>query len=186
MFMRTDRLFLRPPFPEDWREVFAGIANEGTVRMLASAPWPYSEQDARDYCSSAPEPGDYRFAITLPGSTGAPLIGQLGFGGRGGAADPELGYWIAREHRGQGYAGEAVRGVLQMAKALGIGRLEAGHYLDNPASGAVLRKCGFVETGEIRPTSCAGRGGELTLARRYALDLDAGGLMPVSGAEQAA
>lgn len=50
-------------------------------------------------------------------------------------------------------------------------RVEAGHYLDNPASGAVLRKAGFVETGEVRPTHALGRGGQLVLARRYSVDL---------------
>jgi RimJ/RimL family protein N-acetyltransferase len=47
----------------------------------------------------------------------------------------------------------------------------AGHYVDNPASGRVLRKLRFRETGEVRPTECRARGGELVLARRYALDL---------------
>lgn len=186
MFMRTDRLFLRPPFPEDWREVFAGIANEGTVRMLGSAPWPYSEQDARDHCSRAPRPGEVRFAITVPGLPGAPLVGQVGMGPREGASEPELGYWIAREYRGRGYASEAVKGVLEIARAIGMKRIVAGHFLDNPASGTVLRRCGFRETGEVQPESSAGRGGQLVLVRRYALDLDEPVLMTAASAEQAA
>lgn len=186
MFMRTDRLFLRPPFPEDWRAVFAGIANEGTVRMLASAPWPYTQQDARDHCSRAPRPGELRFAITVPGLPGAPLVGQVGIGPREGALDAELGYWIARAHRGRGYASEAVAGVLEIARAIGMKRIVAGHFLDNPASGAVLRKCGFSQTGEVRPETSAGRGGELALVRRYALDLGGVAFVAAAGAEQAA
>ncbi|MGZ3256570.1 MAG: GNAT family N-acetyltransferase, partial [Croceibacterium sp.] len=69
-----------------------------------------------------------------------------------------------------GYATEAARGALDVARALGRRRVLAGHYVDNPASGRVLRKLGFRETGEIRPTFCRARGGELALARRYALD----------------
>jgi hypothetical protein len=34
----------------------------------------------------------------------------------------------------------------------------------------VLRKLGFRETGEISPAFCRARGGELVLARRYALE----------------
>ena len=169
MFHRTERLFLRPPFPEDWREVYRGINDAGVVRMLARAPWPYMPEDAQDYCSAKRDPLDLRLAIALPGGEGAPLIGQIGLDC---SADvPEVGYWIARGFRNQGYASEALNGVLEMARALGVRRVEAGHYLDNPASGAVLRKAGFAETGEVRPTHALGRGGQLVLARRYAVDL---------------
>ena len=48
MFHRSERLLLRPPWPEDWQAVHAGIADEGVVRNLARAPWPYAEEDARD------------------------------------------------------------------------------------------------------------------------------------------
>ena len=44
VFHRSDRLLLRPIWPEDWKSVLTGIADEGVVRNLARAPWPYSEQ----------------------------------------------------------------------------------------------------------------------------------------------
>ncbi|BBC72286.1 GNAT family N-acetyltransferase [Altererythrobacter sp. B11] len=169
MFIRTERLFLRPVFAEDWREILAGVGHEQIVRMLARAPWPYSEEDARSFCESQDDPAACRFAITLPGPQGAPVIGTIGLDeGEGGL---ELGYWIAREHWGQGYAVEAGRHVLALARALGHRRVHAGHYIDNSASGRVLARLGFAETGELRPTFCRGRGGEMVLARRYALDL---------------
>ena len=169
MFHRTQRLFLRPPFPEDWREVYRGINDAGVVRMLARAPWPYMPEDAQDFCSTRRDPLDLRFAIALPGADGAPLIGQIGLDCTEDV--PEIGYWIARGHRRRGYATEALKGVLDVARMLGVRRVQAGHYLDNAASGAVLKKAGFVETGEVRPTHALGRGGQLVLARRYALDL---------------
>ncbi len=169
MFMRTDRLFLRPVFPEDWREIYRGIANYGIVRMLARAPWPYTCADAIAYCGRPATGKAMKFAITLPERTGAPIIGQIGI--ERDDEGEELGYWIGREWRGRGYATEAVRGVLDMATALGLKRVNAGHYLENPASGKVLKKNGFVETGEVRPTACAARGGEVILARRYICDL---------------
>lgn len=170
MFMRTDRLFLRPTFPEDWREVYRGINDAGVVRMLARAPWPYHEKDAQEFCSARRDPLDLRLGITLPGVDGAPMIGQIGMDASKDV--PEVGYWIARGYRGKGYASEALGGLVQMARALRIRRLQAGHYVDNPVSGAVLRKIGFRETGEVHPTHALGRGGQLVLARRYALDLD--------------
>ncbi|RJY08014.1 GNAT family N-acetyltransferase [Aurantiacibacter aquimixticola] len=166
MFMRTERLFLRPIFPEDWRGVFRGIAVPGIVRNLARAPWPYGEEDARSFCAGAADGDGHRFAITLPETREAPLIGLIGF-------DPdeegafELGYWIGEAWQGRGYATEAAHGVLAITDALGIEAVGAGHFLDNPASGRVLRKLGFAETGEVRLTACAGRGGEQVPTRRY-------------------
>jgi RimJ/RimL family protein N-acetyltransferase len=71
--------------------------------------------------------------------------------------------------------------VLRAAKAVGILRVTAGHFIDNPASGRVLRKLGFRPTGRIVQTYSQGRGGEVRTAR-FELDLaegeDCGGLDP--------
>ena len=40
MFIRSERLFLRPGWPEEWAELLALIDDQGVVRNLASAPWP--------------------------------------------------------------------------------------------------------------------------------------------------
>ena len=47
----------------------------------------------------------------------------------------------------------------------------ASHFVDNPASGRVLRKSGFVPTGETRQLYSLGRD-ETAPSVRYALDLD--------------
>ena len=118
MFMRTERLFLRPVFPEDWREVYRGIADFGVVSMLARAPWPYRPADAMMHCRKPAPAGAMKFAVTLPELAGAPVIGQIGI--EPDAEGHELGYWIARQWQRRGYASEAVRGVLDMAAALGV------------------------------------------------------------------
>jgi RimJ/RimL family protein N-acetyltransferase len=166
MFMRTERLFLRPVFAEDWREILAGIGDFDVVRMLASAPWPYGEEQARAYCESQAAQGEIRLSVTLPCPAGAPVIGQVGLRPEAGGGH-ELGYWIGRDWQRRGFALEAVRGVVAIADALGIARIGAGHYLDNPASGKVLRRAGFVPTGQIAPTRCMGRDGETVMTRRY-------------------
>jgi RimJ/RimL family protein N-acetyltransferase len=168
MFYRSERLFLRPAFPEDSREIYHGICDAGVAEMLASVPWPYRQADAEEFCARPDDPLAPRFAVTLPGSNGAPVIGTVGFHREEDGLG--FGYWIARGHWGKGYATEAGRGALEVARALGHKRVVAGHYLDNPASGRVLRKLGFREAGEVRPTFCRARGGDLVLARRYALD----------------
>ena len=169
MFHRSERLFLRPAFPEDAREIYEGICDAGVVQMLARPPWPYRPADAVEFCTRETDPQSPRFVITLPGGKGSPVIGAVGL--HRDKDGLELGYWIARDHWGQGYATEAARGALEVARALGHGRVLSGHFVDNPASGRVLRKLGFRETGEVRPTECRARGGEMVLTRRYALDL---------------
>ena len=78
MFHRSERLLLRPPWPEDWRAVRAAIADEGIVRNLASAPWPYADSDAQDWCATPFSPHAPRFLITLADS--GEVIGCIGIG----------------------------------------------------------------------------------------------------------
>ncbi len=177
MFHRSERLLLRPIWPEDWQALMAGIADEGVVRNLARAPWPYLEQDARDFAALPADPLHPRFLITR--AADAEVVGCIGLGAKGDgtndAAAPELGYWIARQHWGLGYATEAGEGVLGIAATLGHREILAAHFLDNPASGRVLRKLGFEPTGRTVPRWSCGRGADAeTVLYRRLLGSDAG------------
>jgi RimJ/RimL family protein N-acetyltransferase len=143
------------------------LNDEAIVRNLARAPWPYTIEDARSYAALVQNPYLPHFLVTLPD---VGVIGAAGISEHEG--EPQIGYWIAREHWGKGYATEASAAVLQIARMLGHKRLTAGHFADNPASGKVLRKIGFVPSG--RP------GKRFSLARgmaaesvEYTLDLEA-------------
>jgi RimJ/RimL family protein N-acetyltransferase len=161
MFIRSERLFLRPAWPEDWAELHAAIDDAAVVRNLARAPWPYQAEDARWFVSRPQDPRHPDFLVTLPGAEGARIIGCAGIApGEHGAV--ELGYWIARDHWGRGYATEAARAVLSVARALGHACIEASHFLDNPASGRVLCKLGFAPTGEHRQRRSEGRAAVVT------------------------
>jgi len=154
--------------------LLGGIADESVVRNLAKAPWPYRESDAREFAARLTEPLFPRFLITR--ARDAALLG--GAGVHRDENDPhevELGYWIAPQHWGCGYATEAARAVLEVACMLGHTRVNASHFLDNPASGRVLEKLGFEPTGTIAPRHSCGRG-EAPMAREYALDLCAWGV----------
>ncbi len=61
-----------------------------------------------------------------------------------------VGYWILRRHRGHGYARRALALLPDVARGLGIIRLEALVEVDNPASQATCRAVGFVEEGTLR------------------------------------
>ena len=161
MFHRSQRLLLRPIWPEDWQGVLAGIADEGVVRNLASAPWPYGEEDARKFTTLAIDPYFPRFLITR--ADDAEVVGCIGIdpldeGEPVPANSVELGYWVARPHWGQGYATEAGAAVLQIARTLGYAHVVASHFIDNPASGRVLQKLGFAPTGRVVERHSCGRG----------------------------
>lgn len=144
MFIRSERLFLRPGWPEDWQELHTRIADEGVVRNLARAPWPYTADHAREFAGRTQQARFPHFFVTLPGTDGARLVGVCGIheSGRG----TELGYWIAREFWNRGFATEAARAMLTIARVLGHARIHASHFVDNPASGRVLRKLCFTPT----------------------------------------
>ena len=160
MFARTERLLLRPSWPEDAAELHAAIADEGIVRNLARAPWPYTHEEAVRFATMDHDEQYPAFLLMLR-TDGAPrLIGACGLGERGGEA--ELGYWIARPYWGLGFASEAGWAVMNIAKAIGHSKLIAGHFTDNPASGGVLRKLGFRDTGRSEERHSKGRGKAMT------------------------
>jgi RimJ/RimL family protein N-acetyltransferase len=162
MFARTERLLLRPSWPEDASELHAAIADEGIVRNLASAPWPYTVEEAVRFATMDHNEIYPAFLLMLRTDNAPRLIGACGLGQHNGAT--ELGYWIARPFWGLGFASEAGRAVLGIAKAIGHNRVVAGHFTDNPASGNVLRKLGFRNTGISEQRQSKGRSESMTCA----------------------
>ena len=169
MFARTERLLLRPGWAEDAPELARAIADEQVVRNLATAPWPYRHEDAEAFLAAPRDPAMPSFLITER-TDGAPrLVGACGLGRRPSGA-VEMGYWIARAHWGKGFATEASRALIEIAKTLKLPRLEASHFVDNPASGRVLEKLGFVATGMSAERYSCARGSEAA-SRIYRLSL---------------
>lgn len=171
MFARTSRLLLRPGFPEDAPALFRAIADEAIVRNLSSAPWPYRMRDADAFLAKARDPLLPSFLI-FERTDGEPqLAGSCGLGRRPSGA-VEMGYWISRVFWGRGFATEASRAMIEIAVGLGLPRLEASHFLDNPASGRVLEKLGFEPVGILAPRMSCARAIEAP-ARVMRLDLAA-------------
>ncbi|MGB5725469.1 MAG: GNAT family N-acetyltransferase [Parasphingorhabdus sp.] len=164
MFARTERLLLRPGWPEDAPAVFEAINDQAIVRNLASAPWPYARTDA-DLFLSSPRPLLHPNFLIFWRTSGPPqLVGSIGIGDSGDG-HLELGYWIARNHWGHGYATEAGRAVLDIARTVGHREILAEHFVDNPSSGKVLKKLGFRPTEQITPRFSKGRGGKTDTVR---------------------
>lgn len=172
MFARTRRLLLRPGFAEDAPALARAIGEEVIVRNLATAPWPYGEAEARDFLSKPHDPALPRMLIVERNGTDTPtLVGACGLHRKPSGAI-EMGYWVARPHWNRGIATEAGAALVEIARALRLQRIEASHFVDNPASGRVLEKLGFRDTGLTAPQYSCARGGD-AMARLYRLQLRA-------------
>ena len=161
MFARTPRLTLRPAWPEDAPALAVAIAHEQVVRMLSGPPWPYTEAHAAEFIAG--RGADDLFLLVLAHEGPQPrLVGGIGLHPLG--EETELGYWLTPSAWGRGYATEAARAVIDIARhALGITPLVSGHFVDNPASARVLAKLGFRSMGEVS-RRCAARGEDVACA----------------------
>ena len=100
MFARTERLLLRPGWPEDAPALAHAIGDEGIVRNLVRVPWPYGLAEAAAFLAS-PCAQDEASLLVFRRTHGAPhLIGSVGVH-RDADGAHELGYWISRPHWGQ-------------------------------------------------------------------------------------
>lgn len=164
--LRTDRLFLRPLALADAPRLSAITSDPAVARMVARVPCPNPMVAVEGFIlimqARAPLGTDHVFAIDLPG---AGAIGCVGAHGASPDGPFEIGYYIGRDWWGRGFATEAASALTGYMQERGATHLEAGHFLDNPASGRVLEKTGFVATGEIVPRFSLGRGEEAPLRR---------------------
>lgn len=80
------------------------------------------------------------------------VIGTIGFmwyQSENNAA--EIGYSLSRDYWNQGLMTEALRALITFGfLKMRLHRIEAQHEVDNPASGAVMRKCGMRKEGTLR------------------------------------
>ena len=108
-------------------------------------------------------------AIASKDLAGEGMIGCMGAHQKEGDAF-EVGYWFGRPFWGRGFATEALKGFTFEARKLG--QLQAGHFVDNPASGRVLEKSGFAYTGETPKLFSLARGESVPTRRMtFAPDL---------------
>ncbi|WP_407392439.1 GNAT family N-acetyltransferase [Methanobrevibacter sp.] len=74
-----------------------------------------------------------------------------------GEGSVELGYWVAEEYWGNGYATEASQEVIKRAfNELGANEIYASYRHDNKQSGRVLEKLGFKFLTELNNINYAG------------------------------
>ena len=149
--IETARLLLRPFEEADARRIAYLAGAYDVAKMCGRVPHPYTMASAYDFidmtCAGRVSGAEHSFAVTAPIDG---LVGSCGVMRVGGedSATYEIGYWFGMPYWGLGYASEAARAVMDWAgETLGAEAFAAGHFVDNPASGNVLRKLGFAPCG---------------------------------------
>ncbi|MFD6423524.1 GNAT family N-acetyltransferase [Streptomyces sp. NPDC060198] len=143
--LTSRRLLLRPFAPGDTDAVHLACQDPEILRWT-EIPSPYLRSDAQLFAGTIAPAGwqddsGYHFAVVE--RSGA-LAGALGLVPRPSPGTYEVGFWLAREHRGQGYGTEAVVRLARWAfSALGAVRLEWWAEAGNVASRAVALRAGF-------------------------------------------
>jgi len=152
-----ERLRLRRLTEADIPAVVELVGEWEVARYTAAIPHPFTEADARDFLTLCERRIAERQGLPLaierryePG-----LIGVIDVVCREeGMA--EVGYWLGKPYWGRGYVTEALRYALPVFFAhLDVPKLKADRRIENPASGRVLEKAGFVPKGSS--TGCRGR-----------------------------
>ncbi|HTK36213.1 MAG TPA: GNAT family N-acetyltransferase [Caulobacteraceae bacterium] len=162
--LETDRLVLRPPGAQDAVWIADRINDYDIARMTTRVPFPYSLEDARGFLDAEDDPErERRFLVEHPEFGPIGLVGfhegSPRWSASGCALSPEIGYWFGRTFWGRGFATEAVTAALDWASTRwGRRAVASGHFTDNPASGRVLEKAGFLYTGEVQPRFSLSRG----------------------------
>lgn len=139
--IKTERLDIYPASDEQMEDLIA----EQTVPELKAA-----YQEMLDGCTAHPDSRVWYVVwnMELNDGTGT-IIGNLSFKGISEEGTVEIGYGIAEDYQGNGYATEAVSAVVRWAKDQPcVHRIEAETEIGNIASQKVLAKAGFVLTGK--------------------------------------
>ena len=150
--METSRIILRP-----WQDSDAAVlykwASDPDVGPRAGWPPHKSVEESLDVIRTVFRDATKTWAIELK-ETGE-AIGAMGYGpscncnlpAREG--EPLAGYWVAKPYWNKGICTEALGLMIEhIRKTTDIKSLISGHFVDNPSSGRVMEKCGFVPTGE--------------------------------------
>lgn len=137
---------LRPWRADDVGALLDAVRDpEVALQLGVTADDPGAVRAVLDARSALRGPRSYAFAIELDGIA----VGELGMS----SVEPRhrtarISYWLIPQARGRGLATRALASVAAWAFAdLDLYRLALGHRVNNPVSGAVARRAGFVEEG---------------------------------------
>jgi RimJ/RimL family protein N-acetyltransferase len=151
--LTTPRLVLRPFTARDAPDVQRLAGDRSVAATTVNIPHPYPDGAAEVFIASQEDAfaagTGATFAVTDK-ATGD-LLGGVGITITARFRHAELGYWIAADRWGRGYATEAAAELLRYAfEDLGLHRVYARYFPRNPQSGRVMRKLGMTPEGRLR------------------------------------
>ncbi|NIV36970.1 MAG: GNAT family N-acetyltransferase [Anaerolineae bacterium] len=149
----THRLLLRRFAREDQADLL-NLAAQPEVAEILSGRLPATEEGIREYIdlqnSYEPFEMDKVFELALERKEDGRVIGLVGLIRRD-HRQGEVGWALAAEYRGQGYATEAARALLDYGFAsLDLHRIHADTNSDNVASLRVMERLGMRREARLR------------------------------------
>ena len=156
MIIETPRLRLREFVEADWPAV---LAYQSDPRYLTYYPWTErTEAEVKAFVGrfiawQAAEPRT-KFQLAITAREGGGLIGNCGLRlEEAGAPSAELGYELAPEHWGRGYAIEGARAMVSFGfETLALHRVWGECVPENSASQRVMAALGMRREGRLRQT----------------------------------
>jgi RimJ/RimL family protein N-acetyltransferase len=151
--LETSRLILRPFAITDAPVVqrLAGVRE--VAKTTLSLPFPYEDGMAEAWISRHMEgyaKGQFTTFAVVQRDDNA-MCGGMGLVLEAEHNRAEMGYWFGVPYWGRGYATEAGHAVLRYGfETLGLNRIFAMHFKQNPASGRVMQKLGMNYEGSQR------------------------------------
>ena len=148
MNIKTSRLTITTFSPDMAQSVYENSQDDDTRRFVPDEVYDSVEEarDAIDFLMSRYDSADGPFVYPIITNVGGKNIGYVQLCKLEEEGAWEIGYHIAKQFTGKGYATEAVKAFLPaMAQKLNIKEVYGICLAENLASVRVLEKCGFVQ-----------------------------------------
>lgn len=149
--LETERLLLNAIQKSDTERLVAILnASEVYSKNTLNIPYPYEEKDAEFFYNLAQTVFENHTGIifAIREKASQLLIGAIGLHDINTHQKAEVGYWIAEDYWGKGYAKEALKSVLHFGfEHLKLNKIYATHNTDNTKSGKVMVACGMKQEG---------------------------------------
>jgi len=149
----TERLVLRPFTLADGPVVEALAGAREVADTTLAMPHPYPAGGGASWIATHADNWSHNgiLALAVCDRRSEELLGAISLHTEDMHRHGEIGYWIGTKYWGNGYATEAARAMLGYAfTELGLHRVQARHFIRNPASGRVLQKLGMTLEGTHR------------------------------------
>lgn len=148
-----ERLILRPFSLEDAPAVQEMAGDRYVAETTLYIPHPYEDGSAEQWINTHLDvfQKDQSLELAIIHREQNVLVGAISIGINRNFDLGELGYWIGKKYKNNGYCTEAAKGIVKYAfHEMNLNRVFARHLSKNPASGKVMEKLGMKYEGILR------------------------------------